>query len=268
VHSEENANFVDQSMRSIWDDQHTRPDQVVIVKDGPLTPELDVLMTYWKSKLGYRLKIINILENKGLGAALNIGLISCDNELVARMDTDDIALPERFERQIEFLESNPKVDILGSFVEEMTFRGDFMGIRRSPIVHETIVANLWASPMVHPSIMMRRSRILAAGNYDPAYRRRQDYELWFRCAERGLRFHNLPQALLRYRFGLHTHKKQSKKLALEQAMVGYRGARRLGMPLYQQAACFIPFLRSLLPAPVQHMTYKLLKPFDPRQKTK
>lgn len=182
------------------------------------------------------------------------------------MDADDIALPDRFQHQLKEMEHNVDVDILGSFVEEIAWNGDKIGVRKMPIDHETIVSSLWASPLIHPTIMMRRSKILLAGNYDASYRRRQDYELWFRCAENGLRFHNLPVPLLLYRFGLHTHKKQSPRLALEQALIGYRGAGRLRMPWYQRAACFVPFIRSLLPGSIQHMAYRVLKRFDPRQK--
>lgn len=251
---------------SIWDIQTVKPNEIVLVKDGPIGGELETVVCAWQRKLGETLRLVSLGENKGLGNALNIGLNACNFEMVARMDTDDVALSDRFEKQLAFLSDHPEVDILGSFVKEMSYLGDVGEIRSSPVTHNDIVACLWASPMVHPSIMMRRSRVLAAGNYNPACRRRQDYELWFRCAEKGLKFHNLPEPLLYYRFGQHTHKKQSPKLAWDQALIGYRGASRLGLPLIQRLACFLPFVRSLLPSWLQHTLYRVLSPLDPRRR--
>ena len=268
LYKDESQIHLNQALVSIWDSQTLRPAQIVLVTDGPLTKELDKELSHWQGILGDILKIIEFPVNRGLGAALNVGLETCEFELVARMDTDDVAFPERFEKQINFLQGHPQVDILGSLVEEMTFEGHVIGIRKVPLSHNSIVSNLWASPMVHPSIMLRRSRVLFSGNYDAGCRRRQDYELWFRCAESGLRFENYPEPLLYYRFGAHTHKKQSIKLAFEQALIGYRGARGLDMPVHQRLACFVPFVRSLLPSYAQHLVYRLLKPFDPRQKEK
>ena len=252
---------------SIWDSQILKPDEIVLVKDGPLTSSLEDVIDKWKEKLGSKLNVIALLDNHGLGAALKTGLCACRFELVARMDSDDLAAPERFQKQLNFLLENPAVDILGSFVKEMSYFGEISKVRSVPIYHNDILQCLWASPMVHPSIMMRRSRVLHAGNYDARFRRRQDYELWFRCAEKGLRFYNLPEPLLYYRFDQHTHKKQTPRLAWEQAMIGYRGSSRLGAPLLQRFACFIPFVRSLLPSRLQHSVYKILSPFDPRRRT-
>lgn len=268
VYKNEAPGYLNQALASIWDSQTTKPSQIVIVKDGPLSKELDDEIFRWQQILGDVLTLVEFPVNRGLGAALNAGLEACNYELVARMDSDDIAFPMRFEKQLQFLEANPEVDILGSYVEEMTQDGRAVGVRKVPENHEVLVASLWACPLIHPTIMMRRSKVLLAGNYNRDLRRRQDYELWFRCAEQGLRFHNLPSPLLHYRFGAHTHTKQSSKIAFQQGLIGYRGAKRLDLPFFQRLACFIPFLRSLLPGSVQHSVYRLLKPFDPRQQNK
>lgn len=266
IYINESPTHLSEALESIWDYQSVKPEQLIVVKDGPLTASLENVLDNWWSSLGDKIRIVEFSENKGLGAALNVGLEVCDYELVARMDTDDLAVFDRFSKQLKFLAEHPEVDIVGSFVREMSYSGDLLGVRKAPVTHDEIVSCLWASPMVHPSIMMRRSRVLAAGNYDPRYRRRQDYELWFRCAEKGLRFHNLPEPLLYYRFGQHTHKKQSPKLAWEQAMIGYKGSKNLGMPIAHRLACFIPFIRSLLPTYLQHAVYKVLSPLDPRRR--
>lgn len=266
LYKNESVSHLEEALTSIWDSQLVKPAEIVLVKDGPIGCELETVVRHWQLKLGNTLRIVALPENKGLGAALNFGLKDCKFDIVARMDTDDVALPDRFEKQLGFLSVHPDIDILGSFVKEMSYLGDVRATRSAPVDHDDIFACLWASPMVHPSIMMRRSKVLEAGNYNPECRRRQDYELWFRCAENGLKFHNLPEPLLYYRFGQHTHKKQPPKLAWEQAMIGYRGASRLGLPLVQRLACFLPFVRSLLPSGLQHVLYRVLSPLDPRRR--
>lgn len=266
VYAKEKPDYFHQAFSSIWDAQNLKPAQIVLVKDGVLGPHLENAVRYWECRLGKVLTILELDENMGLGAALNSGLKLCSYELVARMDTDDIALPNRFQAQVEYLESHPEIDVLGSSVEEMSNAGDVFGIRSMPVSHEALLECLWACPLIHPTVMMRRSRVMLAGNYNPNFRRRQDYELWFRCAEKGLRFDNLDEPLVRYRFSTNTHKKQSIKIALEQALVGYKGTTRLGMPIRKRLFCFVPFFRSLLPNAAQHFVYRWLKPFDPRQK--
>jgi glycosyltransferase involved in cell wall biosynthesis len=267
IYRNESPKHLDLALESIWDKQSLKPSQIVVVKDGSLTPELEAILTKWQVKLGSVYHLVEFTENKGLGAALKVGLECCKYDLVARMDTDDIATFDRFRKQSGYLRDNPDVDILGSFVYEMSYFGKVGEVRQTPEVHEEIVPCLWASPMIHPTIMMRRNRILIAGNYDWNYRRRQDYELWFRCAGKGLRFHNLPEPLLFYRFGIHTHKKQTTKLAWKQAMIGYKGAKKINLPVRYRFFCFLPFLRSLFPTKVQHYLYKIFKPFDPRRRS-
>lgn len=267
IYWEEPVEIFDQALKSIWDQQSFKPCQIVLVQDGPLTANQIEKIQQWKSKLGQVLKVVSIPYNAGLGAALRVGLEACTCDIVARMDADDLAVPDRFEKQYEFLRQYRNIDILGSWVWEMTYSGTRLGVRRNPLSHDEILSGLWSCPVIHPSVMMRRSQVLKAGNYNAEYRRRQDYELWFRCAEAGLKFHNLPEPLLYYRFGKHTHKKQTPSLAWRQGVVGFRGSSRLGFPLYKRFACFLPFLRSLLPSSAQHLVYKILSPIDPRRRT-
>lgn len=266
IFKSDSPELFDGALKSIWHEQEYKPSQIVLVVDGPVSANIENVIQSWLDLLGSKLKIVRLSSNKGLGEALNVGVLSCDCELIARMDADDIAFPGRFKKQFSFLSENESVDILGTYVQEISYSGEQLALRRVPIENSSIISCLWASPMVHPSIMMRRSKVLEAGNYDPECRRRQDYELWFRCAEKGLKFHNLPEPLLYYRFGEHTHKKQPPKLAWEQAMIGFRGASRLRLPLVQRLACFLPFVRSLLPSGLQHALYRVLSPLDPRRR--
>ena len=104
IYHKEKPEYFDQAMDSIWEHQTVKPDQVVLVEDGPLTTELYDAIKNWKVKLGEVLDIISLEKNLGTGGAKSIGLEKCKGDYIAVMDTDDISTPERFEKQIKFLE--------------------------------------------------------------------------------------------------------------------------------------------------------------------
>ena len=120
VYYKENPIYLQAALDSIWTQQTVAPNEIVLVKDGPLTVDLDrVIDEFGKNA---PVTIIPLKKNVGLGQALNKGLKYCSNDIVARMDTDDIAFPARFEKQIKFLNDNHDVDIVGSWLDE--FEGD------------------------------------------------------------------------------------------------------------------------------------------------
>lgn len=258
--------YLDGALESICTRQSLVPNQIVLVKDGPLTAALDQVVERWADELKPFLSVVALEKNMGLAEALNAGLEHCEHEFVARIDADDICFPERFERQASFLRANPEVDILGTGAIEIDDAGTEGAIRNVPEFHDDIMAHLWTCPIIHPSVMFRRDRILELGGYDVSLRRRQDYELWFRAAERGLRFANLNEPLLYYRFNRDTHHKQPPQVAWEQAMIGFRGSSRLGLSWWKRVGCFVPFVRALLPSWAQHTAYRALRPFDPRRR--
>lgn len=238
-------------------------EEIVLVQDGPIPLELQQIVERYSKKLP--LKVLKLETNSGLAVALNAGLRICKCKYVARMDTDDILLPERFLKQVEFLELNPDIDLVGCFAIEIDQYGRSGKVRTMPVTHEDITSNLWSNPFIHPAVMFKREKMLSIGGYDASLRRRQDYELWFRCAKNGFRFANIPQPLILYRFVAGSHKKQTVALAWEQAMIGFKGSGTLEMPAWKRLACFVPFIRSLLPTKLQHWLYSALKRFDPRQ---
>jgi len=242
--------------------QFTLADELVLVEDGPITTELSSLIEKYRDKLN--IVSVRIPSNKGLGFALNEGLKHCKCHFVARMDTDDIAYPERFSEQLQFMEKYTEIDICGSFCTEVDDIGTKGNVRKVPVTHDSIVNNLWANPFIHPSVMFKREKMLTIGGYDSSLSRRQDYELWFRCAYNGFKLANIPNPLLYYRFGEFTHQKQSRSVCLLQAKIGYMGTRKAGLGVIKALFCYIPYIRSFLPKRLQHVLYKLLKNVDPR----
>lgn len=237
--------------------------EIIIVEDGPIPESLNATLTEFEQRLFiYRVKLPT---NRGLARALNEGLSVCTYSLVARIDADDVCFPERLEKQVRFFEAHPETDILGSFVVEIDNSGKKRSVRRMPLDHETLMDSLWSCPLLHPTIMFRKNRILEVGGYDTSLWRRQDYDLWFRCAAQGLQFANIPEPLLYYRFEPTSHKKQPPKLALQQGVIGFKGSKQLQLAYWKRLACFIPFFRSLLPNWLQHMLYTVMRQVDPRQ---
>lgn len=139
-------------------------------------------------------------ENRGLVASLNRLIDEARAPLIARMDGDDIALPERFERQVAFLDAHPDHGVVGTCTDDIdeagriTFNRDF-----HPLDHQSLLAALGHGPVLcHPSVMMRRDVVQAAGGYRSAFVHCEDYDLWLRLADRT-QLCSLPDRLLHYR---------------------------------------------------------------------
>lgn len=238
--------------------------ELILIEDGPISSELTEVINFFRQDLG--IISFRLPTNVGLACALNIGLKHCSHELVARMDADDIALPERFEKQIAEFKEKPYLDVLGSYAQELDGKEYLGPIRQMPITHQSILDNLYCCPFIHPSIMYKKELILSVGGYNERFQRRQDYDLWFKCALYGANFGNIPEILLIYRFSHKTHSRQSKKDLWLQSLTGFKGVKAMNQPIWKGVFAFLPFIRSLFPRKVEHFLYRVLKRFDPRNR--
>lgn len=199
VYYKESSSFLIKSLDSVFT-QTICPDEVILVGDGPLGCELNEIVA--KYSLNYpALKVIPLLTNQGLGKALNEGLKHCSYDIVARMDTDDIAKPERFEKQLAVFKKHPDIDVVGAWIDE--FEDDISNVksvRKLPEFHDGICQFAKRrNPMNHPVVMFRKSAVLAAGGYQhfPLF---EDYYLWIRMLMNGAKFYNIQESLLFFRF--------------------------------------------------------------------
>lgn len=263
VYDKEKPHYLSECLNSLAQ-QTLKANEVVLVEDGPLTIELYDIIKRYKNIL--KIISVRIPENVGLALALNQGLEMCTHEIIARMDADDISLPMRFEKQLSLIKENSDIDVLGSFAIEIDENGVRGRVRKTIVKHTEIYKNLFTCPFIHPTVVFKRNKITALGGYNIKMKRRQDYELWFRCAQAGVEFANVPEPLLLYRFTRQTHKRQSFKTCVEQGYIGYRGVKLLKQPLWKGVACYLPALRAILPNEMQHITYTLLRKIDPRQR--
>lgn len=169
----------------------------VIIDDGSTDATSELLKT--AAFLDTRIELIRNKTNKGLAASLNIGWRLGGGDIIARMDADDISMPCRFAKQIDFLATHPEIDVLGTAKVAVDSAGRLLGYGYRPEWHEEIVTRMYRiNPFIHPSVMMRRRFLEALGGYDERLRRAEDRDLWLRGYKR-FRYHNLQQPLVRYR---------------------------------------------------------------------
>lgn len=198
IYYKETPSYLVQCLDSILQ-QTLLASEIVLVKDGPLPIELDNIITEYQQKYP-SLKVISFPTNQGLGKALNEGLKYCSYDLVARMDTDDIAKPNRFEKQLKVFQEHPEVDVVGAWIDE--FENDashVISVRKLPEWHEDIFCFAKKrNPINHPVVMFLKDPVMAVGGYQhfPLF---EDYYLWVRMLMNGAKFYNIQESLLYFR---------------------------------------------------------------------
>lgn len=196
VYHKEKPKYFEECLDSIFR-QSLLPDEIVIVKDGPLTEELDNVLIQFIVREKEIFNIVQLPENRGLGTALNVGVLACKNNIIARMDADDICDSRRFEKQIEFLKTHKEIAMVGSYIHE--FEGDIENIktmRKVPIKDSAIKKYAKKrNPFNHMTVMYRKEAVLNSGNYQE-FLWNEDYYLWVRMIQKGYEFHNIPEVLV------------------------------------------------------------------------
>ncbi|AKF24144.1 hypothetical protein YH65_01045 [Sulfurovum lithotrophicum] len=261
VYHRENPLFLEHSLRSI-ERQTLPPEEIVLVKDGPLTKELDAVIEKHMNTSSSPYTIVSLEKNQGLGIALNRGIKHCSYEWVARMDTDDIALPDRFEKQFAYLSEHPDTDIVGGWICEFDSNHEICNKeRRVPASHEAIVRFAkHRNPLNHMTVVFRKEAVLDAGGYLPM-NGFEDYYLWMRMLQKGKRFANIPEVLVKARTGRDMiarrqgWKYAKDELALEKVayQTGFWSA------LDRVRNLFTRFLPRLLPVAIVEKLYNLLR---------
>ena len=228
VYHSEKAEYLDRSLRSVWDDQTLKPDQVVLIIDGPVGEDLSQVINHWKGKLANVLCIIKNEKNIGLTKSLNKGLQHVTSQYIARADSDDISMPARFERQLDYLEQHPDLDILGGSIQEFNEKNDCLNIRHYPLTHEQACKYiLKASPLAHPSVMMRKKIFDEGLRYNEKYRTSQDVALWFDAMMAGYRIANLDEIILLFRHSSDVYKRRGHAKAWNEFKIYMKGIYRM-----------------------------------------
>lgn len=209
VYRNDKAEFFLRALNSITNLQTIKPSEIILVVDGPIQSEVDEVIKNFDRENPDLLKILRLKENGGLGNALRLAIENASFELIARMDSDDISAPNRFEQQIEFFKNNPTVDIVGGDISE--FIGDeenIIAYRKVPMSDEKIKDYMKKRcPFNHVSVMYKKMAVQKAGGYLDLFWN-EDYYLWIRMLECGAIMANTGTVLVNVRTGKDMYKRR------------------------------------------------------------
>lgn len=201
VYYKENSEYLKQAIESIQ--AQTFPtDDFVLVCDGPLNQELDSVIKKKQQEMKNILNVVRLKKNAGLGKALNKGIQQCKNELVARMDSDDISYPDRCEKQLMVFNTYPEISVCSGIVEEFATNPKVVESRRVPPETQEEIREFAKvrNPFNHPCVMYKKPDVEAVGSYKDFYLL-EDYYLWVRMIMAGYQGYNLQEPLLHMRAG-------------------------------------------------------------------
>lgn len=259
VYNEEK--YLEESVKSILS-QTFKNFEFVLVDDASTDESLEIIRRF--ARKDKRIKILSNKKRLGLTKSLNKALRQLPPkadrqvEYIARMDVDDISLPNRLKEQSEYLDSHPQIAVLGSWAILIDENGNKLKVKETPTSYKKIHRNvIAANPFIHPTLMFRRSVLEEVGYYDESFSYAQDYELILRILKsyKGV---NIAKSLLLYRVG--EKKSISIKKLKEQEWASLRARLKalteLGYPFWQAIYLIKPFLSFLIPSKIKLFIYK------------
>lgn len=238
VYAGDRPDFFRRAVESVTVDQTLRPDEVVIVRDGPVGDGIAAVLDAAAAgslTAGVPVHIVALERNVGLARALEFGLDACSHEIVARADADDIALPQRFELQVPLVEGD--VDLLSSAIVEFADDENDLGLVRAWPTDAEAIARLarFQDPFNHPAVVYRRTAVRAAGGYQHLDKL-EDYWLFARMVHAGARVANVAEPLVKYRVGAGAYARRGGRGLLRSELELQRRFLRLGFTTPAQAA--------------------------------
>lgn len=238
--------------------QTVLPNEFIIVEDGPLSEELNSLIDDYEKKYEF-IKIVKLNENHGLGEALKQGIKHCKYDYIARMDSDDFSLPNRFAEQISYLQKNPNIDLLGSYVAEYDEElKEQISIKKVPIKPTDIKEYMKKrNPFNHPTVIFKKKAVLNSGNYEKMLYF-EDYYLWCKMFNNGCNITNIDKVLLNFRAGKAMYKRRGG-LTYTKAVINFeKSIMKLGIINKFEFAkiCFIRISVTILPSFLRELIYK------------
>ena len=259
VYHRDNAVYLKEALNSIFD-QSILPTEIILVKDGLLSQELNSVIDYFVEKYS-SVKIVELLDNQGLGRALNEGLKYCSCDLIARMDADDISMPERFVKQIAFMNSHPDIDCLGTWAIEIDDDGKEYFRKKMPITHEECLELFKKRDcMIHPTVMFRRSYFEKAGLYPEDTYFGEDTMMWAKGFKSGCKFANVPEYLFKFRLDSNFfERRRGWKHAKSIYTLRHRVNRMLGFGWKEDCYALLYAMAKLMPKSILDIIYKTVR---------
>lgn len=270
IYQKEKTEYFQAAMESILA-QTCPADEIVLIQDGPLTPELldmigkyQILLDDRRREQGLnrpRFVTYRFPENVKLGRALAKGVELCTNEYIARMDTDDIARTGRLEVQLHYMETHPQTAVLGGAIEEFNDEETERHIKHMPIGTGNVrTYGRYRNPVNHMTVMMRKSAILDAGNY-VHFPNLEDYHLWIRVLAKGYQLDNLEEVLVEARTNEDFYGKRGGKGYWKRYMELRKMQHELGLTTLPQylAACIATTVMAASPNQLRKRFYRILR---------
>lgn len=251
IYYKEKPEYFDACMKSIWDWQTLKPTEIVLVEDGPLTAELYESIALWKERLQQTLRVIKLEDNVGTGKAKNIGLQHCQYEIVSIVDTDDISVSDRFEKQMLCFEADSDLVILGGQITE--FVDDISspsGMRVVPLDNQALRHySKKQSPFNNMTISYRKSKILEVGGYQH-HLWMEDYNLFLRVIAKGYKIQNLADVLVYARIdnGMHARRKGFEYIRSEKQLLNLKKQLKLQNSIHANMLFLVRSLFRLMPS--------------------
>lgn len=232
--------------------------ELIMCEDGSQDQTYKIASEFEKKYPG-KIKVIRNHGNSGLAKSLNNCLEYAEGEYIARMDADDYAYPERFQKQIEFFEKNKEYDLVASAVDLYDGK-NIVGQRIYKSIPD-VKSLLLGVPFIHPTIMMRRSAYDALQGYtvNDDTKRCEDLDLWFRFYQKGYKGYNLSEPLLKYHESLEDYKKRSVKSAIQISKVRIRGYKLLEFSRLYYPLAIKPLISALVPNKLMYLYHKKIQ---------
>ena len=200
ISESDNVNYLFDALKSISTDQELQPNEYIIVRNGSLKKKQLEIIEHWlfENNLNENVTLIDLPQMKTLSDSLNIGLANSSYELIARMDPDDISLPQRFLKQINAFKLDKSLSVCGTLGNEFSnFKDSF--VKKLPLNEKDIKEfSRWRNPLIHPSVMFKKTDVIKVGSY-PNTKKSQDYLLWTRMIKNGFKVININEVLINVR---------------------------------------------------------------------
>ena len=232
--------------------------QIILIIDGQISSKLLEVINTWYDLNKHSILIVieKNSSNIGLTKSLNKAIKLCSCDYIARMDSDDISIPERFELQINFLENNKDIDVLGGSIQEINTENKELGIRTFPKSNKSVLKQIpISSPLNHPSVMFRR-KVFDEGNfYNEKYITSQDIDFWFTLLSKKYKISNIDRIVILFRLNNNMAKRRSYKKGFNEFRIYFNGIILLYGLNYRLIYPFLRLFTRLLPSPIIKLIY-------------
>jgi len=258
LYYKEKAEYFDVCMQSVLN-QTVLPSEIIIVLDGPINDQLRIVLESYLNEYNFLIKVVPLEKNVGLGLALKEGIINCSNEIIARMDTDDIARKDRFEIQIQEFEKDPNLDICGSHIIEFENTIDnVIAYRRVPLSQNDIYhCQKRRDAFNHMTVMYKKSVVLKAGNYQDCLLM-EDSLLWVNMFKIGAKSCNVDDYLVFARVGSDMFQRRGGYSYFKRYKYGRKKILQTGFISYYDyiLTVVVQFVVALMPRNFRELFFK------------